>query len=385
MKERPIVALVCDVIYPYSHGGRELRYQELLPRLNECAEIHVYTMRWWDEPTVCGDDSITYHAICRFLPLYTGNRRSLKQALWFAVASLRLLRCRFDVLEADHIPYFQVFALRIVATLKRKPFIVTWHEVWSRTYWREYLGWTGWVAWMTEWLAMRLPDHIIAASPETAERLNLALGGGKQVTTVPNGISLDLIRNVPASRQACDLVAVGRLIDHKRVGMLLDVVSMLHARGIRVTCRVIGDGPQRAALQQKANELQIAQAVQFRPDVSDQIELYSLVKAAKLFISLSLREGFGIAVLEAIACGVPVLTTSAPDNLSQKLVERYSRGTVCEPTADAVADAVEALLDQGQDRLPRSGGDDDPLDSDPWLADHDWAAMTEILAKVYTK
>jgi len=168
---RPIVALVCEVVYPYSHGGREIRNQELLPRLAQHVELHVYTMHWWEGPPSYSDNGVTYHAISPLLSLYRNNRRSLRQALIFGFASLRLLRCRFDMLETDQIPYLQVFVLRLVATLKRKPFIVTWHEVWSRAYWCQYLGWAGWIAWLTERLAMRLPDHIIAASPQTAERL----------------------------------------------------------------------------------------------------------------------------------------------------------------------------------------------------------------------
>lgn len=373
--QRHVIALVCDVIYPYSRGGRELRNQQLLPRLAERADVHVYTMRWWDGPSTYRDGGVTYHAISRLLPLYTNNRRSIRQALLFGLASLRLLRCRFDVLEADHIPYFQVFVLRIVATLKRRPFTVTWHEVWSRSYWREYLGWAGLVAWSIEWLAMRLPDRIIAASPETAERLRRTLGKHKSITAVPNGIDLNAIRSASPDGESSDLVVVGRLIEHKRVGMLLEALALLHARGMHVTCRIIGDGPEREALQDRARALGVAQAVEFRPDVFEQKELYGLVKAAKLFASLSAREGFGIAVLEAIACGVRVLTTSAPDNLAQHLVARYSRGTVCEPTLDSVTEAVRKLLVEAGEPYDRS--------TDPWVADYDWSAMTDRVASVY--
>ena len=377
MSQRPVVAVVCDAIYPYSHGGRELRYRELLPRLAERAEVHVYTMHWWDGPPVYSDGSVTYHAISQLLPLYTNNRRSIRHSLHFGLASLRLLRCHFDVLEADHIPYFQVFALRIVATLKRKPFIVTWHEVWSRSYWCDYIGWAGWAAWVTECLAMRLPDHIIAASPQTAERLWEALGERTSITTVPNGIDLSAIRNAYPDTEISDLVFVGRLMGHKRVDMLLDVVSLLHSRGMHITCRIIGDGPERVALGERARKLGIAHAVEFRHDIGEQKELYSLVKAARVFVSLSAREGFGIAVLEAIACGIPVLTTSAPDNLAQHLVANYSRGVVCEPSLNAVAAQVQELL------VEADGHPGDEYGADPWLADYDWGAMADRVAGVY--
>jgi glycosyltransferase involved in cell wall biosynthesis len=168
-------------------------------------------------------------------------------------------------------------------------------------------------------------------------------------------------------------------MDHKRVDMLLDVVALLHARGMHITCRIIGDGPERMALKERARMLRIAHAVEFRRDIDEQKELYALVKAAKVFVSLSAREGFGIAVLEAIACGIPVLTTSAPDNLAQDLVARYSRGVVCEPTLDAVAVAVQELLVEADEPSGYEHG------TDSWIADYDWSAMTDLVAGVYFK
>jgi glycosyltransferase involved in cell wall biosynthesis len=377
MNQRYVVAIVCDTIYPYSHGGRELRYQQLLPRLAERAEVHIYTMRWWDGPRVYSDGTVTYHAISPNVPLYRNNRRSIRQALHFGIGSLRLLRSHFDVLDADHMPYFHVFVLRAVATLKRKPFAVTWHEVWSRAYWCEYVGWTGSIAWAIEWLAMRLPDRIIAASPHTAERLRTAVGGRIPIATVPNGIDLDTIRSTSPDAEITDLVAVGRLIGHKHVDVLLDVIAVLHSRGMHITCRIIGDGPERRTLEERARALGIGYAVDFRGNVSEQKELYALVKAAKVFVSLSAREGFGIAVLEAIACGIPVLTTSAPNNLAQHLVERYSRGVVCQPELDAVADATQKMLAETDAR--RDDGDR----TDSWVTDYDWTAMADRVADVY--
>ena len=377
MTNRPIVAVVCDTIFPYSQGGRETRYQELLPRLSERFEIHVYTMRWWDGPRSYTSDGVTYHAISPMLPLYTGNRRSLRQALGFGLSCLRLLRCDFDVLDADHIPYSQLFVLWAVARLRRKPFIVTWHEVWTRAYWCQYLGWPGWIAWLTERLAMRLPDRIVAASPQTAERLSSLLRGRIQITTVPNGIDFNLIRETSAGADMTDLVVVGRLIEHKHVSMLLEVLAILRASGIHLTCRIIGDGPARAALADQAQSTGITSVVEFRDRITDQKELYSLIKAARLFVSLSTREGFGLAVLEAIACGIPVLTTSAPDNHAQYLVARYSRGTVCGPTLEAVTAAVRSLL---IDAEPRARAEHN---TDPWVVDYDWSVMADRVAKAY--
>jgi glycosyltransferase involved in cell wall biosynthesis len=370
--QRPVVAMVTDAIFPYHRGGKEIRYHELGRRLAGYAEVHVYTMHWWDGPRVRTDETVTFHAISPLFPMYKQNRRSVKQAIFFALACVRLMAVRFDVLEADHMPYMQLLMLRFVATVKRKRFVVTWHEVWGKSYWRRYLGRAGFIAWFVERMAMRLPDHIIAASPHTAQRLCAILGARASVSIAPNGIDLDAVRSSYPDESTTDLVVVSRLIGHKRIDMLLDAVALLHAEGVPVTCRVIGDGPQREELRNHARAKGVEWALDFRYDVREQKEVYALVKAAKVFVFPSAREGFGIAVLEALACGLPVVTTSAPDNLAQHLVARSPRGTICDSTAAAIAVAVKRLLENGLSLAGEGPGDDDI-----WLADYDWGTMAD--------
>lgn len=374
---RPVIAMVSDAIYPYHRGGKEIRYHELARRLAERADVHVYTMQWWTGARERTEDGVTFHAISRRHSLYVKDRRSVGQAVRFAVACGRLLGRKFDVLEADHIPYFQVLVLRVVTTLKRKPLVVTWHEVWGSAYWRQYLGRAGRAAWLVEWLAMRLPDHIIAASPQTAARVRAASGTRTPITAVPNGIDIQAIRNVYPNPAATDLVVVGRMLAHKRIDMLLEAVALLHADGLPVTCRIIGDGPERSNLHAKARALGIDHAIDFRHDVGEQKDVYALVKAAKAFVFPSAREGFGIAVLEALACGLPVVTTSAPDNLAQYLVVNSPQGVICDPTAVDLAASVKLVLA----RRASETSDRDRID-DAWLARYSWETAADQVAEV---
>jgi glycosyltransferase involved in cell wall biosynthesis len=373
----PIVALVTDAVYPYSWGGRELRYREYARRLTGQARLHVFTMRWWPGPRTLHEAGVTFHAISPLIPMYKHHRRSIRQAMIFAIACVKLLGFRFDVLEADHMPYLHVLVLRLVATVRRKRFVVTWHEVWGSAYWRTYIGPLWFAAWTLEWLAMRLPDHIVAASAETADRLRAILGPGASITVAPNGIDLAGIRSVAPDPATTDVIVVGRLIGHKRVDMVLDAVARLRSEGLPVTCRVIGEGPDRAVLHQHAEQRGLAGAVDFRHDVHDQRELYALVKAARVFVSASEREGFGIAVLEALACGLPVVCSSSPDNLAQHLVARSSRGELVEPSVAALADTLKRLL-----AVP----DEEPAavvrpDEDAWLEEYSWETMTAQIVR----
>ena len=226
-----------------------------------------------------------------------------------------------------------------------------------------------------EWLAVRLPDEIIAASPQTADRIRAATGGRARVTVAPNGIDLQGIRNSYPTGEPTDVVVVSRLIDHKRIDMLLAAVAVLHAVDQPITCRIIGDGPDKAALHAQTEQLGLMDAVEFRHDVRDQKELYGLMKSGRLFVFPSAREGFGIAALEAIACGLPVVTTSATDNLARHLVARSSKGTVCDPSASALAQAMQYMLTE-----PNRRSEEDS-NNDSWLADYDWNATAVLVAK----
>jgi glycosyltransferase involved in cell wall biosynthesis len=367
------IAIVSDAIYPYHRGGKESRYHELIRRISGRADVDIYTMRWWDDSETGQLDGARLHAISPMVPLYVNDRRSLTQALRFGLACLRMLKYDFDVLEADHIPFFQVLVLRLVTMIKRKPLIVTWHEVWGRRYWRQYLGPFGLAAWLIEELAMRAPDHIIAASPQTAERLRKSIGTACPITEVPNGIDLEEVVGAYPDTAATDVVVVGRLISHKRVGMLLEAIAKLRTEGLALTCRVIGNGPEREELHETAEQLAIDDLVEFRHDVTEQKDVYGMLKAAKVCVFPSSREGFGIAVLEALACGMPVITTSATENMARHLVARSARGVVCDDNVAALADAIRAVVSNENGRLGQP---------ESWLNEYSWDTAAARVCQV---
>ena len=136
-------------------------------------------------------------AICPRLPLYEGTRRSMLEAVAFALACVRLIGEQFDVVEADHMPYLQLFTLWVVTRLRRRPLVVTWNEVWGPEYWGTYLGRvTGRIAWWVERVAMNLGDEILAVSTGTAERLRAYVGDSVPIRVVHNGVDLERIRGV---------------------------------------------------------------------------------------------------------------------------------------------------------------------------------------------
>jgi glycosyltransferase involved in cell wall biosynthesis len=341
------LAVLTDVVAPWHTGGKEQRQQELFTRLvRRGLQVDVYTMKWWDGPRRLERDGVTYHAICPRIPLYAGQRRSILQAVVFALCTLRMVSRRYDVLEVDAIPFLQLFPARLVAWLRRVPMVVTWHEYWGRGYWTDYLGPLGRAAAFIERLAIRLPDRIVAASEGTAERLRAACPGELDVHVVTPGIDLAALPDVPVepARDRPDelrLVYAGRLLEHKNVDVAIRALDLLRRGGTAARLSVIGQGPAAERLEALAAELDLADRVEFHAFLPEHADVLAQLAAADLLVFPTVREGFGMVALEAMSLGTPVVTSDHPDNFARHLVASPTpAGAVCPATPAAFAAAI---------------------------------------------
>lgn len=342
--------MVSDAIYPFHKGGKEVRYHHLCPRLaRQGFDVHVFTMQWWAGARHRRDDGVEYTAVTRCLPLYVGERRSILQAVLFSLGCFRMLGYHFDAIEADQMPNLPLFPLRVVATLKRVPLIVSWHEVWGEEYWCEYLGRWGVVGAALERMAMRLPDHIVAVNAETRARL---IDGGvpaARVTVLPNGVDVEEIAAASPADTEFDVIYVGRLLEHKRVVDLVDAVGLLAGNGMALRCAIVGTGPERDALERRAVELNVEHQLSFLGSLDTHDAVFGLMKSSRVFVLPSVREGFGIVVVEAFACGIPVITTDHPDNKARLLVDDGVTGWLTKPDAESLAATIRTALSEPLD------------------------------------
>jgi glycosyltransferase involved in cell wall biosynthesis len=343
------VAVVEDAVGPWSKGGRETRYAALLPRLARSGlDIEVFTMRWWSEPP---NDEVRYTAICQLVPLYKGERRSFLQAALFALSSLRLLGRDVDVILADQMPIVHLFSLRAVAWIKRVRLVVQWHEVWGSAYWRAYLGAAGPIASMLERMTARLADQIVAVSDEVRRRLESIGVDPARIVVVANAIDRARLDAVVPQDRDVHLISAGRLARHKRVDEAIRVAARLRDEGRSVDLVVIGDGPERTALERLVNELHLEGRVEFLGTLDTDEEVWSWVKSAQVCVCPSDREGFGLAVAESLALGTPVVCVDHPRNDATRLVDEGVTGSVVAPgDLDALAAAVGRWLESDTPR-----------------------------------
>lgn len=148
-------------------------------------------------------------------------------------------------------------------------------------------------------------------------------------------------------RAGLKLVCVGTLHEVKGQTYLIEACRLLKERGLPFTCHFIGDGPDLAALTQQAQAAGLAGQVVFHGRLDQQAVLEHL-HSADVLVAPSVpsqdgrREGIPVALMEAMACGLPVVSSRISG--IPELVEDGVSGLLTEPgDAPAIADALERL------------------------------------------
>ncbi len=161
---------------------------------------------------------------------------------------------------------------------------------------------------------------------------------GRKVLVIHNGIDVDRYCAVGARRSASGVraVTVGRLDPIKDQATMLRAVRLVvdHAPGFSLD--VVGDGPSRAALEALRGSLDLGDHVRFH---GYRAEVSPYLSEADLFILSSISEGVPLALLEAMACGLPAVTTDV-GGLPEVVVPGETGWLVPPQSPDALAEAV---------------------------------------------
>ena len=337
------IAFVYDVIYPYVKGGVEKRVWELATRLTSRGhDVHLFGMKFWDGEEILIREGVFLHGVCPAQKLYFGGRRTIWQALYFSIHLVSpLLKERFDIIDCQQFPYFSCFSAKFFSETKKIPLVITWHEVWG-DYWYEYLGWKGFVWKTSERLVARLTSENIAVSKTTAKNLN-NLGVCHEITIIPNGIDLTKLRSISPSPESWDIIFVGRLIKEKHAEMLIHAVELLLHEFPDIRVLIIGEGPEYLKLKHLIDEKKMNDSIHLCGFYPNHDDLIAQLKSSKVFVLPSTREGFGISALEALACGIPVVTIDHPANAIRDLITE-NNGFLCSLSPQDLADKIYIAL-----------------------------------------
>jgi glycosyltransferase involved in cell wall biosynthesis len=368
------IAIVSDAVYPFNKGGKEMRIHDITTRLAaQGYDVTIYCMQWWKGEKVIMQNGVRLSAVSPYYPLYVGHRRSIKEAIFFALHCLKLFNEQFDVIEVDHMPHLVLFTVKLVCIVKRKKMIATWHEVWGKKYWMEYLGPLGLVASWVESISARLPDMIVSISPHTTRALRTVLKVNQNIFTVPNGIDSEMILKIVPDDRTSDIIFAGRLLSHKNVDILLHAVSILAMKDANISAFIVGDGPEKKRLEKLAADLKIEKNTRFLGFVEDHDDLCALMKSSRVFVLPSTREGFGIVAIEANTCGLPVVTIDHEQNAAREFIVHGENGALVSLDKNALAGAIEKALGSPKDRDTYR----------TYAEKYNWQTIVEQIQKVY--
>jgi glycosyltransferase involved in cell wall biosynthesis len=163
------------------------------------------------------------------------------------------------------------------------------------------------------------------------------------IDVIPNGVELDRFTPAETTQKAeiLRLITVGRLSVTKRVEILIDAVEILHREAREVRFTIVGGGQMQQNLKQTALEKNLANIIELtgRIDAEDMPQVY---RQNDIFISASMQEGMSNAMLEAMASGLPLITTRC-----EGVDELIADNGIIVNNADAreIADALRKIAD----------------------------------------
>jgi glycosyltransferase involved in cell wall biosynthesis len=247
----------------------------------------------------------------RFETVYFYLTRSLFPFVSLPVLLLTLWRTDVDVAVDSYTPHPSL--LSIIAPLLACPVVAMVHEYHDRSALRKYPVPVAVIQLAVQTL-LKSGVYQLVIVPGTHTRQALRdYGVEVPIEVVPNGIHYGTYAPSPdgGSPASTDLLVVSRLVHRKGIDRLLAALPAVVRERPATTLGIVGTGPQRRELEAAVEDLDLADHVTFHGYVPEKRKI-DLLYGCSVFVLPSRQEGFGIAVLEAMATGTPVVATDLP-------------------------------------------------------------------------
>lgn len=191
-------------------------------------------------------------------------------------------------------------------------------------------------------------DRFVALNELVVSELESVAVSSDRIVRIPNGVELDSMSRSYRKGPAKNILYIGRLHRQKAIDDLLRAVAGLVEMpiGNELELTLVGEGPERAALEALSNELCLGTRVRFAGQVDD---VSSHLRNADVLVLPSRAEGLSNTLLEAMSTGLPVVASDIPANRS--LIDHDFNGILYQVGHhEALRDALERLLEQDQFR-----------------------------------
>lgn len=316
-------------------GGAEEHLHQVFGRL--AARGHAVTFLvsgWPDADPHVRLDGVDVHR--------TGRRHTFSLAApWYFRRHLR--DEGFDVVVEDlnKVPLF-------TPAWTDAPTALLVHHLFGATAFREASFPVAGVTWLLERTVPRtFAGHpVVAVSPSTRDDLVRRGMDPSSIQVIPNGVDADTLTPGPAEERYAEptFLYLGRLKRYKGVDLILRALARLGDRTPAPRLLVAGTGDHAQALRSLAEELGVASRVEFLGFVPEERKL-ELFRRSWVHVLTSPKEGWGIANVEAAACGTPTVASDAP-GLRDSVVHGETGYLVPHGDVDALAETLVHILDE---------------------------------------
>lgn len=190
----------------------------------------------------------------------------------------------------------------------------------------------------------RWVDLYVANSPAAIRFLTSAGLPEERFRLIPNGVDLSYWtpRETPRASRGPLFVSIANFRPVKRLDLIVAAASVLRDRHPEARMLLVGDGPLRSALEAQVAALGVQHVVTFAGALGPD-RVRELLRDAAGCLLTSAWEGMPVSLLEAMACGCPVIGTAVPG--IRDVVDHEDTGLLCPPDAEAIAAACGRLLD----------------------------------------
>jgi exopolysaccharide biosynthesis WecB/TagA/CpsF family protein len=355
---RPRIVILDESNPDEMTGGQSVFIRNILPRLE--GEIRVVGATSGAEPLGAWQQRTLHGVDYRFMPVarMSAPGRAPRIPVRFA-SLLGVARFRRAILRAGDVMYVQSPELGLPLTFgtARKPIVLHVHGaanplVASRYPWARNVLLRRAYAWLQKRVVNA--SRLVLSVDEAGMRLcrgYLAGSTDTRLELVPICVDTSLFHpgDRAAARAARGLAAsdqvfvfVGRVEAAKGVEPLVDALALLVGRSLPARLVVIGDGSRRAAMEERASRAGVLDRIVFAGWVGQE-QLPAWLQASDMLVLPSAHEGLPTAVVEALACGIPVVATPVGDLL--RLIHEGRNGIIVEkPTPAALAGVLESAL-----------------------------------------
>lgn len=218
---------------------------------------------------------------------------------------------------------------------------------------------------LTSKFILQNADAVLALTQNMKQKMKQIYD--RDISIVPNGIDLEKFKIPSESKKGRDaktIVFVGRLHPVKGVRYLLQAMKIVHAEMPDAKLILVGDGEERENLESLTNSLGIRECVEFAGKVPHE-RIQDYMNQAEVFVLPSLSEGFPVTILEAMACGLPIVATNVRGipNIVEEGVNGY---LVNVKSPDEMAERILFLLQNDEMRERMSANNREKVELFAW-------------------